>query len=364
MKYATADLPGAAATLGSEPEDFAVEEVPLYEPSGDGPHTYLTVEKRNLTTFDAVNHLARALGVPARDIGTAGLKDRRAVTRQRISVPGVDPERAAGLTFALPPGQELRVLEARRHGNKLKTGHLSGNRFRLRLRADDPAAAAAAARAILDRLAEVGIPNYYGEQRFGSRGDNAERGRALLAGKGGGHPREKRLYISALQSHLFNRVLDARLDLGPPRTVLAGDVLVRPGSHATFLAPDPPTVEQTRADAGEIVPTGPMFGPRMTAPAPGSPAARLEEAILAEEHLTVADLGRAGRLAEGTRREIAIAVTGITVDLESSPGTHTQGHVVVSFGLPRGAYATVLLAELTKPQTPIAFPAEPPAEVP
>jgi tRNA pseudouridine13 synthase len=308
--------------------------------------------------------------VDPRDIGSAGLKDRRAVTRQRLSVPGADPERALALSFELAPGQRLGVIDARRHGNKLKTGHLSGNRFRLRLATRDPGAPAAA-RAILERLALTGVPNYYGEQRFGSRGDNAERGRALLAGRGGAPPRERRLLLSALQSHLFNRVLDARLDLGPPRRVLAGDVLVRPGGHASFLAPDPPTAEQARADAGEIVPTGPMFGPRMSQPAAGSPAAQLEEAILAEEHLSLADFGRAGRLAEGTRRELAIAVSDITVELEpgdfgDSSGTHTEATMIVSFGLPRGAYATVLLSELTKTKSPLALSASepPPAEVP
>ncbi len=371
VRYASTDLGRIDASLGTEPEDFVVDEVPLYEPSGDGFHTYVTIEKRNLTTFDAVNQLAAALGVPARDLGTAGLKDRRAVTRQRVSIPGVAPERALALQFELPPGQTLRVLEARRHGNKLKTGHLSGNRFRLRLQVQgDPDQAATAALAILERLRAVGVPNYYGEQRFGNRGDNAERGRAILAGRGGGPPREKRLMLSALQSHLFNRVLDARLDLGPPRQVLAGDVMVRPGGHAYFLAPDSPTVEQTRVDAGEIVPTGPMFGPQMKTPTAGSPAAQLEEAILAAEHLTLNDFGRAGRLAEGTRREVAIALQDVSVTREPAnphlpAGTHTQGQIVVSFALPRGAYATVVLAELTKPSHPLpVLPEPPPAEVP
>src|SRR5215510_8181947 len=106
------------------PDTFVVEEVPAYEPSGEGEHTFLWIEKRGLTTIDAVKKLARLLGVDGRDVGYAGLKDRNAVTRQWISVPRLEPERALQLDEP-----DLRVLEARRHGNKLRTGHLRGNRF-------------------------------------------------------------------------------------------------------------------------------------------------------------------------------------------------------------------------------------------
>src|SRR5690242_15079779 len=111
-------------TFVPSPETFVVEEIPAYEPSGEGEHTYVWIEKRGLTTMDAVKRLARALDTDARDIGYAGLKDRNAVTRQWISVPRVEPERV--LAIAEP---DLRVLAAKRHGNKLRTGHLRGNRF-------------------------------------------------------------------------------------------------------------------------------------------------------------------------------------------------------------------------------------------
>lgn len=351
MRFATAELPGLAATLGTAPEDFVVDELPLYEPSGDGPHTYLTVEKRNLSTLDAVRTLARHFQVDARDLGTAGMKDRRAVTRQHISIPNLDPARAEGLTLEAAGGS-LRVLAARRHGNKLKTGHLTGNRFALTLdlpAGTDPADAAARAQATLDRLTITGVPNYYGEQRFGAAGDNAAKGREALAGRGPRDPRERRLVISALQSTLFNQVLELRLADGPPRRLLLGDLAGRPGGHRQFRVEDVAR-EQPRADAGEIVPTGPMFGPKMSVPTPGSPAALLEESILADAHLTLQDFARAGRLAEGTRRDLAFTVTTPTA-------SHSAGRLHLGFSLPRGAYATIVLGELTKSQAPVRAPA-------
>ena len=351
MRFATAALPGIAASLGPAPEDFEVTEVPLYQPSGAGPHTYLWVEKQNLTTFDAVRALARHFERDPRDLGSAGMKDRRAVTRQWISMPDVDPARAQGLALE-PPGGQLRVLDARRHGNKLKTGHLTGNRFRITLDVHgDLAAAGARALAILEQLAATGAPNYYGEQRFGARGDNAARGRDALAGRGPKDPRERRLLISALQSHLFNRVLDTRLAAGPPRRLLDGDLACRPGSHRSFTVDDAAR-EQPRADAGEIVPTGPMFGPKM--PTPAGAAAALEESILEAEHLTVRDFAAAGRLAEGTRRELAVIVQTPTV-------SSAAGRLTVELGLPRGAYATIVLAELTKSEAPVRAPSHEPS---
>lgn len=159
------------------PEDFFVEEQPAYELSGEGEHAFLELEKRGLSTHEAVVRLARALGIPTGAVGVAGLKDTRGVTRQWVSVQGVDDTRIAALDVS-----GIVVRQATRHRNKLRIGHLRGNRFVIRLR-ECGADALAGVRAILGELARRGVPNYFGEQRFGARGDTWRVGKALLLGE-------------------------------------------------------------------------------------------------------------------------------------------------------------------------------------
>jgi len=176
LPFLTAALPGCGGRIKQRPEDFVVEELPRYAASGEGTHVYLTIEKRGITTPEAVRRIARALGRQPGDLGYAGLKDTQGITRQRISVEHVDPEQARSLQVA-----DVRILEVRRHSNKLRIGHLAGNRFAIRLR-DCAADAVTRGSAILDVLARRGVPNYFGPQRFGRRNRNAEVGRAALAG--------------------------------------------------------------------------------------------------------------------------------------------------------------------------------------
>ncbi|MFO0627613.1 MAG: tRNA pseudouridine(13) synthase TruD [Polyangiales bacterium] len=172
-------MPGIGGVLRATVDDFCVDEIPAYEPSGQGEHTYARIEKRGLTTPAAVEALARALGVNPRDVGHAGLKDRHATTTQWLSLPRTDPARV--LALALPG---IRVLAAARHGNKLRTGHLKGNRFTLRVTGlDDLDEALRRTAPIADVLTREGVPNYYGEQRFGRDGDNFARGSAWLRGE-------------------------------------------------------------------------------------------------------------------------------------------------------------------------------------
>src|SRR5688572_33485419 len=180
LPYLTREFPGVGGTLKRRPEDFFVQEIPLYEPVGEGEHVYCETQKVNLTTFEAVSRLARALGVPARSVGYAGLKDARAVTRQLFSVVGTTPERV--MTLGLP---DLRVLWAARHGNKLRLGHLKGNRFAIKIRDVRPTDVLKLKPAI-DLIKRRGMPNYFGEQRFGRRGDNDVLGAALVRGDDAG----------------------------------------------------------------------------------------------------------------------------------------------------------------------------------
>jgi len=337
MRLVTATLPGTGGLVKAAPEDFLVEELPAYAPSGEGPHTFLLIEKRGLTTDEAVARISAALNVPRDGAGTAGSKDRQAITRQWISVPDVDPARALALGV-----DGVRVLEAARHGNKLRTGHLHGNRFTLTVRGTTEGVARA--RAILDALSRTGLPNYFGAQRFGARGDNAQAGRALLDGKSPGRMSrtQRRLLISAYQSSLFNRYLDARIDDGLLGTVLAGDVLKKTDTGGLFIATDVAEA-QSRLAAGALVATGPMFGHKMTAPPNGTPAHAREAALLVEENLTPPAFATLGKLAEGTRRPLTVPLAHAGVEEGPEPRS-----IVIRFALPPGAYATVALAEITK----------------
>ena len=329
----TNELPATGGAFKVTPEDFCVEEIPVYVPTGVGEHTFLWIEKRGLSTHEAVQRLARALGVDAREAGTAGLKDKQALARQWISLPRVEPSAALAVSV-----EGVKVLSAQRHAHKLRTGHLRGNRFTVAIRGAGEGGEARA-QAILDRLVEIGLPNYYGEQRFGRAGDNPERARAMLRGEARVHDRsERRLLLSALQSDLFNRVLARRIAAGTHRRALAGDVMQKVESGGIFVCEDP-AVDQPRIDGWEIVPTGPMFGPKMRAPA-GEPAA-LEAEVLREAGMTIEDFAKAGKLAEGTRRALAVRLADV-----APVTTREDGALIFTFSLPSGSYATVLLAEI------------------
>jgi tRNA pseudouridine13 synthase len=338
LPYLTEALVGTGGTLRTTDDDFVVDEELPYAPSGAGDHVFVRIEKRGTTSLDAARALARALGIRDRDIGIAGMKDRRAVTRQWLSLPPpIGPEQALAVEL---PG--VRVLEAHRHAHKLRTGHVRANRFALRVRGVD-AGAAERARQILAALSvPPGAPNWYGEQRFGRDGDNAARGRALVTGARppGRDRRLDRLMVSALQSQLFNDWLTARIGDVLYRAVLAGDVLHKRGG-GMFVCDDPAT-DQARLAAGELVVTGPMFGDRMRWPPDGSAAAEREAAILAHHQLERGAFATVRAIAEGTRRDAAIAIRDVAI----SGGDGST--IEVAFTLPGGAYATTVMREVMK----------------
>jgi tRNA pseudouridine13 synthase len=320
-----------AYAIRTEPEDFVVVEEPLYPTSGEGDHTFLYVEKRGRTTEQVARELARVGQVSARDVGYAGRKDRHAVTRQWFSLEGVEPERA--LDFDL---QGAKVLEARRHGHKLKTGHLRGNRFEITLRREGECEIESIQKRA-DDLVRRGMPNRYGEQRFGRTGDNALQARKLL--EGGPPPRDRRaarFLISALQSEVFNAVLDERADAFD--RVELGDLARVEESGGLFWVDDLDR-EGPRAEAFEISATGPIFGKKMRSPV--GQVARLERDVFDRFGLP-SDLSRLslprGIRARGSRRPLRIRPEGLEV-LPLTDG----GGLRVQCGLPSGAYVTVLL---------------------
>jgi len=337
LPYLTAELPGIGGVLRTTDDDFFVDEEPAYLPSGSGDHVFVKIEKRGLNTGNAVERIAKALNVNPRDIGVAGMKDRNAVTRQWISLPPpVTPEAARALLL-----DDIAIVEVARHGHKLRTGHVRSNRFILVVRGVDDTALPRA-RAILERLAAApGAPNWYGEQRFGRDGDNAERGLAIV--RGGKPPRDRklaRLLVSSLQSQLFNQWLTARMADGLYARVLAGDVLHKlAGGMFTCEAPD---VDEPRLLAGEVAITGPMFGDSMRRSPDGTPAAEREDAILSAAGLQRDSFAVVRQIAEGTRRDATIAIGAPSVRAIEA------GVLEVAFSLPGGAYATAVMREIMK----------------
>ena len=323
----------AALRMRSTPEDFRVVEEPLYPATGEGKHTFLLIEKRGRTTEQVARDLSRESGVSGRDVGYAGRKDRHAVTQQWFSLEGVDPERA--LEFEL---EDAKVLEAIRHEHKIRTGHLRANHFDIVLRGDEPLDVAAyQARAA--ELMRRGLPNRFGDQRFGRDGDNAEKARELLAG--GRPPRDKRkarFLVSALQSEVFNAVLAAREDAHDD--VMLGDVARVEESGGLFWVDDVET-DRKRAVEFEISATGPIFGTKVRAPR--DEALALEMSIYERFGIPAGEdmsLPR-GIRAKGTRRPLRIRPQ----DLELTSVDEGTG-LRVRVALPSGSYVTVLLDAL------------------
>ena len=395
QKYLTAEVPGTGGTIKGTPEDFLVEEIPAYLPSGQGEHCYALIEKRGIATLEMLRRLSKALGVQERDLGYAGMKDAVGVTRQTVSIPRVAPETVLALQI---PG--VTVLSALLHGNKLRLGHLKGNRFRIRVRDVVPGALAHAGAAIAI-LEKRGVPNRFGSQRYGVQGNSHQIGAAMLRRdyKGAvdtligdpaavtderwrlaieayrrgeiaeslalfpGHfrgerellgrlqqrpdaydkafntvqPRLKRLYLSAFQSSLFDQVVEQRLDR--LEEIAEGDIAFKHENGACFIVKDA-EAEAVRAAAFEISATGPMFGCTMMEPEAAQ--GELERAVLAAQGLTPESFNLPGALRmEGERRALRVQLAEASLQAEGND-------LIVDFALPRGSYATCVMSEIMK----------------
>lgn len=344
----TPDVPGVGGRIKATPDDFEVDELPSYEPCGTGEHVYLWVEKRGMGPEHLSRTIAQRLGTHVGAVGTAGLKDRHAVSRQWVSVPADVEHRLKHLD-----GDGLKVLKVSRHTNKLKPGHLRGNRFSVLIR-DADMSKQDAATAVLARIERDGVPNFYGPQRFGRDGSTATLGFQCLAGT---QPTRLRPFVykfalSAAQSVLYNEYLARRLVDNYYRTVLTGDVMMKWPAGGMFVA-DNGDVEQLRFDARETVTGGPMFGTRTFA-AKADAAAR-EDEVLAHFGLSAATFAGFGKLMGGTRRHNQVYPGG----LESTWG---PDGLRLAFSLPSGCYATVLLREVMKPAVPLDVADTDPAE--
>lgn len=329
------ELPPVGGKLGPEPEDFLVDEVPAYAASGKGEHQYVQVQKRLLTTPELVRRLAKAVGMNERDVGYAGLKDKYAVTTQWLSLATKAP-----ISPELPLGEGVKILAVTRHDNKLRTGHLLGNRFTITLTGVHEQAFERAEQ-IAARLRSQGLPNYFGAQRFGHAGRNLPDALSWLARGGRGRSRfEQKLFPSVIQSELFNRYLSARVALGTAQ-LISGEVVRLEGAGAMFRVDDLEK-EQPRFAARDLHLTGPMLGPKMR-PAAGD-ALALEQRLTAELGLDEQMLGALGREAPGTRRDLFAPLPDLVIQAVTD---RPEPALRLSFTLPSGGYATEVLRQLT-----------------
>lgn len=406
MQFLTHDIPGIGGSIKRRPEDFLVEELPLYDPVGEGEHLYLFIEKQRCTTSDAAARLAKALRVRRQAVSFAGLKDKHAVTRQHFSIhlPGREADDEDLAQRVEHTGMTL--LWAARHTNKLRRGHLAGNRFVIYIR-DVEATSAIAAKRIIDHLVADGAPNYIGTQRFGYRGDNAALGRHLLRGeyealldlmlgtpregeiesaqlareayhrgdylealehwprflrserraldglRQGKSPREavfmidrvqRTFLLSAMQSEVFNDVLSHRIKAGVFDQIVEGDLAMKHDNRAVFAVEDP-EVEMPRAQRHEISPSGPMWGASMTRAA--GQVDQWECEALARAGIELDDIA-SDTAPAGERRPMRIILRNVDV----SGGLDEQGpYVRLALELDRGSFATVVLSEIMKNET-------------
>jgi tRNA pseudouridine13 synthase len=337
LPFLTPDIPGIGGRIKSVPEDFCVDECPLYLPCGAGEHLYVRITKRNLSTPDLVGRLSSILGVKAKCIGVAGLKDALAVTSQMVSIQGID---SATLDRIRTDDRLTAVEVLGRHRNRLRKGHHAGNRFRVIIRDVSPDAGSRVP-AVLAELERRGVPNYFGPQRQGRSGLNYQTGAQLLMDvkRRAGMSRSKRLwYLSSYQSHLFNRLLARRID--QIDRMLTGDWAMKHANGACFPVTDA-AAEQPRADRFEISPTGILFGSR--APwASGDPGA-MEQAVAVGAGASAEELTRAAAECgfRGERRAVRVRAQNLAWSLE-------QDRLTIAFSLPPGAYATSVLRELMK----------------
>ncbi len=331
----TADLPGVGGEIKVEPAHFVVEEIPLYEASGQGQHVYVRLTREGRTTREIQNELADLFDLRDVDVGCAGRKDKHARTTQTFSLnmPNVDEDEVARRIQEQLP---VELDWVRRHRNKLKAGHLLGNRFRIVVLGPEPDALPQA-EAIVEALRERGLPNFYGPQRFGREGDNAERGRKILfTGQG---PRKRwlrRLLLRAYQSALFNTWLVRRMERGWFQRVLVGDVAKKLDTGGLFEVEDA-QAEQPRFERDEITYTGPIYGSRMwwASAEPGE----LEHKVMERASVTEKMLDRAHL--NGSRRRARLLLDDLEVE------QHPDG-LLFTFSLPKGSYATTVLRDVIK----------------
>lgn len=324
--------PPVSAIVRSSPEDFVVEEIPLIQPDGEGEHLWVLLEKREENTSDLLLRLSRVCNVIPGAIGYAGRKDKHAVAHQWFSLhlPGrQDP--------SLEQLEEngFKVLHAARHSRKLKVGALSGNRFRIKLRklTGNPGLL----EETLSRITLHGVPNYFGEQRFGHAGGNLEKARAMFAGRTERNRNRRSLYLSAARSSLFNAILAERVHEKNWNQLLPGESVILDGSRSYFRAEPDDAALPSRLESWDIHPSGALWG--MGNPPTEDLAGDLEREVAGRFADIAEGLATAGLRQE--RRALRLRPSALSWQWENG-----EQNVMLDFCLPAGTFATAILREI------------------
>lgn len=323
--------PLATGTLRARPEDFQVEEILDFDPEGEGPYLWLRVRKTNANTHWVAERLAALAGCAPDDVGFAGLKDRHAVTTQWFSVRVGE----GAVDWSALPDEGIEVLDQHVHRHKLRRGELDANRFVIRIRdfRPDP-------EALLSRMQGLarGLPNYFGEQRFGRDEGNLDAARRMFDGEHVADRKLRGLYFSAARSALFNEVLARRVLAGHWDEPMDGEQFVDNDNEPVFVSAMDER-NRGRLSGGRIHPSGPMWGRGY--PAVRAACLELERQVAAENTALVAGLEKAGlHMQRRSLRLMPRDFSGSWRDDEFGPAFE------VRFELPRGAFATALLREL------------------
>jgi len=324
--------PASRAVIRTEADDFRVTEDLSFEPEGSGDHVFLYIRKTGENTDWVARQLAHFCQVSPKEVGYAGKKDRHAVTEQWFSVhlPGRSP-----LTWSLFETDTIKVLKAVKHTRKLRLGSLNGNRFQIRLRqVTEP-------EALLSRAQQIvaGVPNYFGEQRFGHHYGNLHKGALLIAGKLKERQRHKKgLYISAVRSYMFNQLVSERIGQSLFSQPMPGDVLMINGSQSCFQFDAADETIQTRLQSGDLHLTAAMSGRGRSICTEVAGAWEAEQLKPWQEQLE--GLERLGLNQE--RRSTRLVPSDLTIDQEA------DDQFVLAFNLPAGSFATSVLRELAQ----------------
>jgi tRNA pseudouridine13 synthase len=324
--------PQLSGVIRQQPQDFLVEEILGFEPQGEGEHVFLWVEKTALNTAQVAEHLARQAKIAVRQVSYAGMKDRHAVARQWFSLhlPGNQVFDAQSLHH---PG--INVIKQARHLRKLRRGAHRGNRFVITI-AEMQGPLDEFARSV-EKITVAGVPNYFGEQRFGRKGMNLLQAQRWFAGEIKPRREQRGIYLSVARSYLFNQLLAQRVKAGDWNRLLDGELVMLDGSHSLF-AENNIEILQHRLLAGDIHPTGPMYGQPGSLSCAGEVAER-EESVLKQYPALLTGLQQAGLKAE--RRALRVIPKDVHWQLKNH-------RAEISFSLPPGCFATSVVRELVR----------------
>ncbi|MGC7590865.1 tRNA pseudouridine(13) synthase TruD [Bisgaard Taxon 46] len=320
--------PEQTALLKAECADFVVKENLGYEMSGDGEFVAVKVRKTDCNTLFVGEKLAQFVGIADRNMGYAGLKDRKAVTEQWfcLQMPGQPTP-----DFSQFQLEGVEILEVTRHNRKIRTGSLDGNHFEILLRG---AKETDELKERLENLKKFGFPNYFTEQRFGRDGHNLTQALRWATGEIKVKDRKKRsFYLSAARSEVFNLVVSERIDLQLAQQVLRGDILQLQGSHSWFQADENEDLNalQVRLEQQDILLTAPLIGEQ------NHPATDIENQVVGQHHVLLKLMAQ---------ERMKAARRPILMQAQDLRWAFTEEGLKLYFYLPAGSYATALVREL------------------